>query len=197
MMPAQPNPSGGLNLGAPSSCQTGTIGNMLHSLPKGYSQMGWQWVIWQWHGRAVLVLAMWDIAGTPRDQEHTTTPKKYWGRLNTSSWAILAEKLFFSWSGKQAIACIWNPRTSKCGQNLVLAGFSTLCKWEVILSCKAIFFERFQWIYYKSILWTVMGTLGSIAALFTVTPSIILWNIWTWLSILIGKTTLFNAETYL
>lgn len=29
MMPAQPNPSGGLNLGAPSSCQTGITGNAL------------------------------------------------------------------------------------------------------------------------------------------------------------------------
>jgi len=42
-----------------------------------------------------------------------------------------------------------------------------------------------------------MRTVGSIAELFSVTLSIILWNIWTWLSILIGKTTLFNTQMYL
>lgn len=78
----------------------------------------------------------------------------------------------------------------KWGEYLGLTGFSAMWKWEVGLKGKVVFFERFLWIYCASALQRVMRTLGSIAALFTTTLSIILWNIWTWLSILIGTMTL-------
>lgn len=84
---AQLMPSGGLNLwvllhlarlAQLEACCT-------HCPKTGYSHTGWQWVIWHWHGKAALVLALLGISGTPRNWECTTKPKKYWGRLNMSS----------------------------------------------------------------------------------------------------------------